>query len=257
MGTFLHGAKCDIYIGISAGRELMDDIFKAKKSIKLISPYLSASFVRDLIHLNSKGIDVFLITSDGSGGNESWSKENIHEMIHQTRSLDVMAQVKRDKWIGWNKKLLIGIISLCVIMALWLFNSMDLEAFVLCGIPLLIMYLIRKWLIKKVDRQRIYHYSYTQAFPFKVYMAKGDNLSLKYTSIHSKVYIIDDEIVYLGSLNFTYSGTRNNYETMIRTTDKDAVEQILQEYNNLFHDSRFAEKDIQSWGRQIYFESKN
>ena len=77
------------------------------------------------------------------------------------------------------------------------------------------------------------------------------------TFIHSKIYLIDDQIVYLGSLNFTASGTKHNYETRIRTTDSNAIKEIKDELYQLLNHSNLPERDIQYWGKQLYKEPIN
>lgn len=81
--------------------------------------------------------------------------------------------------------------------------------------------------------------------------------ALSDTFIHGKIYLIDDSVAYLGSLNFTSSGTKHNYETRIKTTDKQAILKIRDEINDLFNNSNLAERDIQIWGKELYQESIN
>ncbi len=98
----------------------------------------------------------------------------------------------------------------------------------------------------------IYDYHYSQLFPFTVihsqYQAAGGAL------IHSKIYIIDDEIAYLGSLNYTFSGANNNHETRIRIEDLAAIEKLKEEIDYICTKSHFPVKDIQEWGRSLYME---
>ncbi len=61
---FFNNAKCDVYIGTGAGKKLMDEIENAKRSVKIVSPFLSPFLVKRLIRLHSKGIEVQLITTD-------------------------------------------------------------------------------------------------------------------------------------------------------------------------------------------------
>ncbi|MNR13014.1 Cardiolipin synthase [compost metagenome] len=109
----------------------------------------------------------------------------------------------------------------------------------------------------KIKNKRIYNYSYSQLFLFKVYISPTNITNDSNTFIHGKIYIIDDEIVYMGSLNFTANGTKHNYETRIRTIDKIAVDKIIKEYNELFYNSGFPERNIQDWGKQLYNEPIN
>jgi phosphatidylserine/phosphatidylglycerophosphate/cardiolipin synthase-like enzyme len=123
-------------------------------------------------------------------------------------------------------------------------------------IPIVIIFLVYKTYKTKVKNKKIYNYFYSQLFPFKVYFSpKTTNLSD--TFIHGKIYLIDDEIAYLGSLNFTSNGTKHNYETRIKTIDKQAVSKIKDEINNLFYNSNLPEQDIQMLGKQLYNEPIN
>lgn len=83
MGTYFNGANCDIYIGKGAGKMLINDIQSAKKSIKIVSPYLSPFLVKELIDLQKKDIEVLLITTDGIEDFYGNYEKNIHKLIIQ------------------------------------------------------------------------------------------------------------------------------------------------------------------------------
>lgn len=59
---FIMSKNNEIYIGRKAGKELLEDIHNAKKSVKIISPYLGPEYVKDLIGVKEKGVEVSLIT---------------------------------------------------------------------------------------------------------------------------------------------------------------------------------------------------
>ena len=59
-----HSTSDDIYIGRGAGKRLKEELDKAQKSVKIISPYLTPSYVEDLVKLSNKGVEVTLITSN-------------------------------------------------------------------------------------------------------------------------------------------------------------------------------------------------
>lgn len=253
MGTFYNNANCDIYIGKGAGKKLMEDIQNARKSIKIICPYLSPFLIKELIHSRNRGLDIQLITVDGIEDYKDSS--NIYQLIKQYRHTDEEAQRKRDKWKKIANLLLIGIILLTIItfaLFIYLRNTDILWAI----IPILILSFIFYLYKNSIKKKRIFSYSYSQLFPFKVYISPEKHPHSD-TFIHGKVYIIDDSIVYLGSLNFTASGTKHNYETRVRTTDYEAVKKIRDEFYSLFHHSQIPEIDIQSWGRSIYPEPIN
>ena len=108
----------------------------------------------------------------------------------------------------------------------------------------------------KAKRKRACSYTYKQLFPFKVVLSKNGN-GFGNTYLHSKIYIIDDEIAYLGSLNFTGGGTRNNYETRVRLGDAPSVQKIVEEFDYLMHGARMPELDISDWGSVLYREPIN
>ncbi|MFY0624962.1 MAG: phospholipase D family protein [Reichenbachiella sp.] len=109
---------------------------------------------------------------------------------------------------------------------------------------------------KKYNSKRIYNYSYSQLFPFKVYKTFFESEKSD-TSIHSKVYLIDDKIAYVGSLNYTVSGMKYNYETSVRIEDPPAVLKIEEAFFQLLHHSKLPEINIQEWGKQLYEEPIN
>ncbi|CAM4343715.1 phospholipase D-like domain-containing protein [Flavobacterium terrigena] len=256
MGTFINGVNCDIYIGKGAGKKLLDDIKNAKHSIKITSPYLSPSLVKHLIELNSEKKNIHLITTDTIEDYENSYRKNIHELIKQHQIKDEAAEKIRNKWIDSTKFILFGIIgfSLTLLLTTYFYRELKL----LYGIiPIILAILVFKFYQNKIKQKRIYNYHYSQLFPFKVFISPRNNNAYKNRFIHGKIYIIDDEIVYMGSLNFTKSGTEDNYETRIRTTDPAAITTILNEFNNLFHHSGLPERDIQQWGKILYTETIN
>lgn len=255
---YYNGAICDIYIGKGAGTKLMKEISRAKNSIKIVSPYLSPSLIKELIDFHEKNIDIELVTTDDIEDfqiNKNGRSKNIHKLIIQNRVVDDEAVKKREEWLVLKKVLnSIG----------WgLFTSLFLSGYYLRNInvffgllPVFFIFLIAKIYKRKIKLKRIYSYWYSQLFPFKVYLSPRKNY-LSDTFIHSKIYLIDDKIAYLGSLNFTASGTKHNYETRIRTEDPKAIHEIKEEISHLLNHSHLPEIDIQMWGKQLYREPIN
>jgi len=67
----------------------------------------------------------------------------------------------------------------------------------------------------------------------------------------------DAHTAYLGSLNFTESGTKYNYETRVRITDVDAVQKIDAEFEELYNHETLAFMGIEDWGHHLFMEAKN
>ncbi len=252
---FYNGANCDIYIGKGAGKKLLADIRNAKKSIKIVSPYLSPFLISELISFRKRNLDVELITSDNIEDFYGSYEKNIHKLIIQNRTTDKEAVETREKWKDIVKILTyIGFGFLAIFIGIACFSK-DLKA--LFGLaPLIVTFFIVELYQKKIQNKRIYSYWYSALFPFKVYMSP-DSTELSDTFIHGKIYLIDDQIAYLGSLNFTASGTKHNYETRIRTTDTGAIAEIKEELYQLMNHADLPERDIQFWGKQLYREPIN
>ncbi len=256
---FVNGVNCDIYIGTGAGKKLLEEIKSAAYSVKIVSPYLSASLVEDLIGLKNRGIAVELITENTI--EDFQDNRNIKKLIKQQREVDEVAVAKRDKTARTTVIFLVLALST---LALFLVSVFRIQApIVYLGIvPVISFFLIYLHYRSAVRNKVIYHYRYTALFPFRVFVHHSNNrlddtARGNTTFVHSKMYLIDDRIAYLGSLNFTVSGTRENYETRIRTEDPVAVEAISQEYTRLMSVAEYAHKDIQAWGKEVYSEPIN
>ncbi|WP_294287379.1 phospholipase D family protein [uncultured Chryseobacterium sp.] len=252
MGIFYNNAVCDIYIGKSAGVKVMQDIRSARRNVKIVSPYLSPVLIKELIDLHSRGIQIRLITSDEIEDFYGYDK-NIHKLIIQHKHVDEKAKEIRDNLLSLSGTLLFAMIGLGVVLLplMYLLNNFKLAY---GFIAVILMFFVRDAVVKKIKKTKVYHYTYKQLFPFKVFVSPNSGNATHKTFVHSKIYIIDDEIAYIGSLNFTKSGMRDNHETRIRTTDPEAVAKIIEEVKEVFYHSRLPERDIQFWGSQLYEE---
>ena len=250
-----YGANCDIYIGKGAGKQLVGDIRRAKKSVKIVSPYLSPLLISELIDLKKRNIEVELITSDKIEDFNGNREKNIHQLIIQNRKTDQKAVIQREKWKYIAKMLVYIEIELIILISLLAVFLKDIR--VAYGlVPIIIVWILIRFYRQKVRKKRIYIYSYSQLFPFKVFFSPYATHQSD-TFIHSKIYVIDDQIAYMGSLNFTSSGTIKNYETRVRTTDAALIREINNEFYQLMYFSSLPERDIQAWGRQLYAEPLN
>ena len=104
----------------------------------------------------------------------------------------------------------------------------------------------------KLSKLRVFNFEYESVFPLKFLIApENANFPIK-TFVHSKVFIIDDEVMYWGSMNFTSMGTQDNYETRIRTTDEITISKMSQEFASLMNSNKLPERKLSIWGHQIY-----
>ncbi|RLD60970.1 MAG: hypothetical protein DRI95_14760 [Bacteroidetes bacterium] len=252
---FLNDINCDVYIGKGAGKKLLIDIENAQHSVKILSPFLSPFLVKKLINLHYRDIDVQLITADTIEDFYGDRKRNIHELIQQHVHIDGEASADRKQWEK-TKRILNWILILLIGLTFWFaYEFKDIRTLgVLISIALL--FLIGQFLKAKIRNKRVFSYSYEQLFPFKVMVSQDAN-KFSEMYLHGKIYIIDDKIAYLGSLNFTGGGTKNNYETRIRLSDTESVQKIIEEFDHLLHNEKLPEISIQTWGKRLYQEPIN
>tara|TARA_R110001606_G_scaffold379611_1_gene539736 strand:- start:15 stop:776 length:762 start_codon:yes stop_codon:yes gene_type:complete len=251
---YFNQAICDVYIGTGAGKKLMEEIENAKRSVKIVSPFLSPFLVKKLIDLHYKGVEVQLITMDTIEDFYGDRQKNIHQLIIQDRSIDENLKALRLKWINIKRWLYFFLIVMILVLGVIAYSMQDRMA--LWGsIPLLLVWLLIRNYTSKIRNAQIYKYSYRQLFPFKVFATPESN-SYSHPFIHGKLYLIDDGIAYLGSLNFTGNGIKNNYETRIRITDRKAIKELRVEFDSLFHNEDYMEKEMAEWGRELYEEAR-
>lgn len=249
-----YGARCDIYIGTGAGKTLIEDMERAQEEIIIVSPYLSASLVNDLISLHSQGKKINLITINDIA--DTKDKENIRRLIKQVKTTDENAIELKKKWVLYTKFLsaLIILITIVTISA-YLINK-DLDFFYAI-LPLILFIIISRFYTNKIATIKIYSYNYEALFPFKVLLQPEEGVKNKRLNLHSKIYVIDHKIAYLGSLNFTHFGTKLNHETSIRTADKKAINYINHEIDSLLNSDYYEKRELNEWGKTIYNEPIN
>lgn len=239
-------------MGTGAGTKLLKEIGNAQHSVNIISPYLSPKMIAELVWLHNKGVKVRLITSDTLGNASRKHLESIQKLVVQLRTLDQDAQRKRQRWMSLERWLTYGGILLAIVLVglFWVIKN----PFFSLGFALpILLYGISKNLKQKIRSKQIYQYSYSALFPFRAFIAPDKN-RINNKFIHGKVYSIDGHTAYMGSLNFTESGTKYNYETRVRVTNIDAIQEIDAEFDALFHDPDLAFFGPAEWGKSLYAE---
>ena len=112
-----------IYIGRGAGAELLHTIKNAKHSVKIVSPYLSAAYVQELIHLCKKGIDVTLITSDDLITERGkYSSFDVHDIVKKKRIQNIQKEVLGKSIIEKFRSYFVFILLFLGLIALISFN---------------------------------------------------------------------------------------------------------------------------------------
>ena len=230
--------KDSIYIGRFAGKEIHEKIKNAKKSVKVVSPYLSPEYIKDLIALHKKQVDITLVTCDRIETN-SYSDFKTSDLLKEEKIQDNEA-VKSKKAVLFYLIIIFGVFLMNLLLYIIFFS---LLLIILTGISLIIgiILLISYFLIET------YSYKYEPLFRIKVFDSHSGDKPWSTNLVHSKIFIIDEEIAFLGSVNFTYSGFKTHYETTIKVEDLVAVHAISQEVEKLYSSSDLRAKSVEEW----------
>ena len=182
----------------------MEEMREAQKSIKIVSPFISPDLVDGLKHLHQQNVLVELITTESDKGNAKLLRTLVQQEVH----LDEKAKSQRSlmKWILWG---CYALMMVGFIVAWRFFVQNELRFLLYAFLTIIAFGLIILLLHYLIRNKQIYSYSYHPIFPFRIIKAYN-SFGKRGSYLHSKIYIIDDRIVYLGSLNFTRNGTQSN-----------------------------------------------
>ena len=233
--------ESSIYIGRNAGSECLDALEHAKKSVKIVSPYLSPNYIKKLLKLHNKGINITLLTSDRIETNNR-SDFDHSDIIKQN------IEVNENKKNIRNVVLILSVI-LFLISTLGLFYRMFFFIYALSASIILFLFFKYKY--------RTITYSYYPIFKLRVFDSHANEDGGRGYLIHAKIYVIDDKFAFLGSTNFTHNGFVNSYESSIKFTSEKAVKKISEEVDWIYDNCELLMLDIQEWGKELYHEPIN
>ncbi|MCV6631560.1 MAG: phospholipase D family protein [Flavobacteriaceae bacterium] len=255
MGNIADAALCDLYVGVGAGRKLMREMHAAKKSIRIVSPYISEELIDVLLLIEKPDLEISLYSMGSKNLYYGKGDTAIKKLIVQEQQLDETAQKTRNQWIRWLRRSywiqLIGFMlwvavfwklkDLQWLLALWIFP---------CGG----IFQLLLWI--KIVKKTIYNYHYKKRFPFTIFFMDDINLS-PHIYVHSKIYIIDESIAYIGSLNLTKNGMGLNHETRVRSTDAKVVKALCKSIEELEEEIPNNQFDLLTYVANNFEEVRN
>ncbi len=240
---------CDIYIGTDAGIRVLEDIESAESSVRIVSPYLSSGMVDKLMQLYRRGVSVELLTMAES---KDALRPHMDELfIRPKRRIGGMFRgIMVCTWV------LLPVVVIGAILQLLrhnagLFKGITLPGWIdkISGESLLVvagallLYILLYKLCLRITRN-LPAFQYTLLFPIRVFKPKGRAL------VHSKVYIIDNRIIYLGSLNFSRNGMEKSFETHMRSEDMELIEKTQGAIEDL--QRSWEQVNLQEWAQGIH-----
>lgn len=249
----LHG---DLYFGKGAGKGIFKNLknLKSGDSVTIISPYLTAIFPHPdwkkewgdgywksgediLLHLLRNGVIINFITVK----NDFLKKfDEEQEIVKTVRIKDFNSfEEKLKKFKSFEFYLWVIFIGLFLLP-----NFLS----IIFKISLLIVLLLIKNLNlgilpeKDIQKKEKQPFTYYELKPYYLnyidYEDKNFNLFISDEFIHSKIFIINNKIAYIGSANFTYPGFIKNYETRIKITDKEILASLIELSGKLMSNSK-------------------
>ena len=244
----------EVYIGQNSGEPLLEEIKSAKYEVLILSPYIDETKLDDLIKLKNRNINVRLAFSSL----RKEQKNNIlQKLIQQNKYTDTVKQerVKEQAKLYNYLTTTSFVLGICAFF-LSVFEISSSKIFVSCLLILIVFFALSQWFKKKkkqIEKTEIYSYDYSEKINFKYFM----NHFHEDKFIHSKIYVIDRKVAYLGSLNFTNNGFSSNFETRIKITHEEQIKELVEFVNNIFKDdTNFRRHQLPWLGRKVYNEDK-
>jgi uncharacterized membrane protein len=250
--------KGTLYLGTGAGKHLLGDIKRASQSVKIVSPYISDKLLNVLLQKKSaSSCFVSLVTTEGKPTTRDpiGQEHLIRSAIKQNAQTDEIASSQKRKRMQITANLLLVLITLLIVgTALFLYFLQSLlknyNFFFLCTSAEILTFVVILFLCSRQQSNRMVQvrsYTYQVLFPFKILC---DNVSAP--RLHEKLYVIDDRIAYVGSLNFTESGCERNLEACVKIQNSEAVVEISKYCDALMSDKSLPYYSLEDF-RAVYF----
>lgn len=244
----------EVYVGQSSGKQLQLDIENAKNEVLIISPYIDETKLDDLIKLKNRSINVRLAFSSLRKEQE---KDILKKLIHQNKYTDSNKKVEVKKNIELYNYMTISFLVVGIFALLFsvfkIIDSKSINYYFLLSIPFFYLFNLSKRKKKKIEETQIYKYDYSEKINFKFLRSSFGEKKF----IHSKIYIVDRKVAYLGSINYTNNGFFSNFETRIRITHKEKIKELVEFVHNIFDDNDNFNKHELNWlGQKVYSEEK-
>ena len=238
---------CDFYLGKGFGKKLREDILHAKESVLIVSPFVSPALIEETWNLLlKKGVVFTLIANEPSILNLSYDQMVAWARIAgQSRIVNETSKKRFEQLVKISKVLKVLIIVLLVatfiifvkfgvgilgeIVEIGSFPTITFNGFMptTAFLVLSVLSIITRYIVKKIARRTVV-YTYEYIMPNICFLPNKEKTHNPI--VHSKIYIIDKRIIYVGSGNFTYNGTRNNLEARVRIMDSQLATNLYTEF---------------------------
>ena len=250
----------ELYIGKGAGKRLLRYVDNAQKSVKVFSPYMSASFISTLFDKSEQGVNVECVTQivsdteDKQLSKDTFGLDRIHRRcIKQTAYVNQEKQNEKERRLrNAHKSLKLSLGLLVAALLSFLLSIASFQNFIDHSLsealrqgelsfgvisPALFFWLFiflaifslcvfltansNRKLAENISTSE-FQYDFTKKFCLLSTRANKSGMPFP----HLKLLIVDEKTAFLGSLNFTVSGVNNNLESCVRIDDPASISQL-------------------------------
>jgi len=234
--TFLKSISCDIYAGKKAGIAVRNTMRNAKKSITVIAPFLSGRMIsEELFNSLNKNVQVKIISKDN---------ERIYPLLKKILFKKKRSLQNQNEWLFQLGKFLLIVFYIILSFAIleiftsfgfnvsFMQKSLSKNNFLILTIFFGAFILFFRDFVLNSKNKKSYKFTYSKRENLKLHILDKDY------HLHSKIYIIDNQTAFLGSLNCTDTGFLLNHETCIKTADKSVIKHLNNIYKDLVKTSK-------------------
>lgn len=279
----------ELYIGKGAGKRLLRYVGNAQKSVKVFSPYMSASFISTLFDKSEQGLNIKCVTQivsdteDKYLSKDTFGLDRIHRrFIKQTTYVNQEKQDEKERRLRdahKSLKLSLGLLVaalLCFFLSIVTFQNfighglsgtikqrelsfgvispaLFFWLFIFLAIFSLCVFLASNSNRKLAEIINTSEFQYDFTKDFCLLSTRANKIGMPFP--HLKLLIVDEKTAFLGSLNFTVSGVNNNLESCVRIDDPASISQLSSCFNDLYEELKPYALSADYLGK-YYFEKK-
>ena len=248
--TTIQGAH--IYIGPGAGRPIKDALDNAKKSIDIITPYMTLDYLNYLLRRKAEGVEVNLVTSTDCACRPQEREEIARALVEQHREDISGAKARRGRYrlYGVTFFLLASATVYAHLAKVVPAQLAGQYAWIFAGIFALASFLI----FNEAKNVALFSYSYRPRINFVAYKTWKPGDTDRCFLMHAKVYVVDRASIYTGSVNLTEAAFRFNYEVRADIVDPKAACEVSREILSMIAEPWGQVKACTELGQAVYAE---
>lgn len=210
--------KAHVYVGTRAGGPIKTSLENATKSIDVLVPYLTRNFLEILLRKQREGVSVTLVTSTECHSNPQ-ERRAIFQMLTEQKRHEVpgaRGKAARFRLYSLFLLLLAGVSAYAQASRQLLPNMPGVYVFAgVCAVASFLLF-------NEAGNMRLYTYSYIPRINFTAYVPWASGRGNDCVFAHAKVFVVDERLVHLGSVNLTAAGFVHNIEVRTDLSDSTA-----------------------------------